>query len=114
MTSDVPDLQHQVSQELTLVQRTSKLTWIGGAFFFDDHDEGQVEITLYPTGTQIRPFSTIDAKRLGALRPGHLQVSSRVSLTGGVRYTDERKDLHNTGGDVPARHGSPHQSGVVL
>jgi hypothetical protein len=33
ITSDVPDLQHQVSQELTLVQRTSKLTWIGGAFF---------------------------------------------------------------------------------
>jgi iron complex outermembrane receptor protein len=25
-------------------------------------------------------------------------VSSRVSLTGGVRYTDERKDLDNTGG----------------
>ena len=26
-------------------------------------------------------------------------MSSRVSLTGGVRYTDEQKDLHNTGGE---------------
>ena len=47
-TIDVPDLQHQVSQELTLVRRTPKLTWIGGAFFFDEHNEGPVEITVYP------------------------------------------------------------------
>ena len=52
-TSDVPDVQHQVSQEVTLVQRTPKLTWIGGAFFFDEHNEGQVEITVYPSGIQI-------------------------------------------------------------
>ena len=42
-TSDVPDVQRQVSQELTLVQRRPTLTWIGGAFFFDEHDDGRVE-----------------------------------------------------------------------
>ena len=42
-TSDVPDLQRQVSQEVTLVQHTPKLTWIGGAFIYDEHNEGQVE-----------------------------------------------------------------------
>jgi iron complex outermembrane receptor protein len=99
LTSDVPDLQHQVSQELTLVQRTSKLTWIGGAFFFDDHNEGQVEITVYPRGTQIRPFATVRGNAWALFGQATYKMASRVSLTGGVRYTDEQKDLHNIGGE---------------
>ena len=55
----MPDLQHQFSQELTIVQRTPKLTWIGGVFFYEDHNEGQVEITVFPIATQIRPFAKI-------------------------------------------------------
>ena len=96
-TSDVPDVQRQVSQELTLVHRTSKLTWIGGVFFFDDHNEGQVEISVYPA-VQIRPFAKIGTTALAGFGEVTYGVSRRVSLTGGVRYTDEQKDLDNTGG----------------
>ena len=99
-TSDVPDLQRQVSQELTLVQRTPKLTWIGGVFFFDDHNEGQVEITLYcPSELRSGPSRRFDASAWALFGQATYSVSSRVSLTGGVRYTDEQKDLHNTGGE---------------
>ena len=71
-TSDVPDVQRQVSQELTLVQRTPKLTWIGGAFFFDEHNEGQVEITVYPADSD--PALCEDRNEgLGAVRPGDVQ-----------------------------------------
>ena len=113
-TSDVPDVQHQVSQELTLVQRTPKLTWIGGAFFFDEHNEGQVEITVYPSGIQIRPFATIRSKGLGALRPGHLQrVEPRVADgRSPVHGRAEGSRQHRRG--VPARDGNPRRSGVVL
>ena len=97
-TSDVPDVQRQVSQELTLVQRTPKLTWIGGAFFFDEHDEGQVEITVYTRRIQIRPFAKIGVKAWALFGQATYSLSRRVSLTGGVRYTDEQKDLDNTGG----------------
>jgi iron complex outermembrane receptor protein len=97
-TSDVPDLQRQFSQELTLVQRKPKLTWIGGAFFFDEHNEGQVEITVYPAQIQIRPFAKVGVKAWALFGQATYSVSSRVSLTGGLRYTDERKDLDNTGG----------------
>ena len=48
------------------MQRTPKLTWIGGAFFFDDHNEGQVEITRLSQRIQIRPFAKIGDKA-GAL-----------------------------------------------
>ena len=41
-------------------------------------------------------------------------MSSRVSLTGGVRYTDEQKDLHNTGGVYRLGTAILNQSGVVL
>jgi iron complex outermembrane recepter protein len=96
-TSDVPDFQRQVSQELTLVQRTPKLTWIGGGFFYDEHNEGQVEISVYPA-VQIRPFARIETKALAGFGEVTYGLSRRVSLTAGVRYTDEQKDLDNTGG----------------
>jgi iron complex outermembrane receptor protein len=97
-TSDVPDVQRQVSQELTLVQRTGKLTWIGGGFFFDEHYEGQVEITVYPSQTQTRPFAKIGVKAGALFGQATYSLTRRVSLTGGVRYTNEQKDLDNTGG----------------
>lgn len=97
-TSDVPDLQRQFSQELTLVQRKPKLTWIGGAFFFDEHNEGQVEITVLPPQIQIRPFAKVGVEAWALFGQATYSVSSHVSLTAGVRYTDERKDLDNTGG----------------
>jgi iron complex outermembrane receptor protein len=96
-TSDVPDVQRQLSQELTLVQRTPKLTWIAGAFFYDEHNGGQVEITFYPA-VQIRPFAKIGTKAGALFGQLTYSLTRRVSLTGGVRFTHEQKDLDNTGG----------------
>jgi iron complex outermembrane recepter protein len=97
-TSNVPDLHAQTSQELTVVKRTPRLTWIGGVFFYEDQNEGQVEITVYPAGTQIRPFARIGTGARALFGQGTYRVSSRVALTGGLRYTGERKNLDNTGG----------------
>ena len=96
-TSYAPSVQHQVSQELTLVQRTPKLTWIGGAFFFDEDAGGQVEITIYPL-IQIRPSAKSGVKAGALFGQATYSLTRGVSLTGGVRYTDEHKDLDNTGG----------------
>ena len=79
------------------MQRRSKLTWIGGAFFFDDHNEGRVEITVFPV-TQIRPFAQIGTDARALFGQATYSISNRVSVTGGVRYTHERKDLDSTGG----------------
>ena len=97
-TSDVPDLQRQASQELTLVRRTPKFTWIGGAFVYDEHNEGRVEITRVDRQIQIRPFAKVGVNAWALFGQATYSVSSRVSLTGGARYTDEQKDLDNTGG----------------
>jgi iron complex outermembrane recepter protein len=97
-TTDAPDLQRQVSQELTLAQRTSRVTWIGGVFLFDDRDDAQIEITQYGPRLQVRPFSTVDANARALFGQATYAVSSRLSLIGGLRYSDEEKNIHNIGG----------------
>ena len=94
--TDVPDVQRQTSEELTLTRRTPKLTWIGGAFVFEEHDEGRVEITVYPA--QIRPFAKIATNAWALFGQATYALSRRVSLTGGARYTDEKKAIDSTGG----------------
>ena len=92
------DVQHQISQEVTLVRRTPALTWIAGAFLFDEHDDGEIEVTAYATDTQSRPFATTGTRTWGPFGEATYRAWRRVSLTGGVRYTDERKDISSTGG----------------
>ena len=98
LTTDAPGVQRQVSQELTLAQRTPRLTWIAGVFWFDESEDGRIEITQYKPGTQLRPFSTVDASAWALFSQATYSLSSRVSLTGGIRYSDEQKDIHNVGG----------------
>jgi iron complex outermembrane receptor protein len=40
----------------------------------------------------------VDAKAWALFGQATFRVSSRVSLTGGVRYSDEQKETHNLGG----------------
>jgi iron complex outermembrane receptor protein len=54
------DVQHQISQEVTLVHRSPAFTWIGGAFFFDEDDDGQIEVTAYPTELPFAPCCALD------------------------------------------------------
>ena len=108
--SDVPDVQHQISEELTVMQRLPKLTWIGGAFLFDEDADAQVRITAYPA-IQLRPFSTYGANARSLFGQATFNVSRRVSLTGGARYTAKRKDLQTTGGGTcSALTSSPIQA----
>ena len=85
-TTDYSDVQRQTSQELTLVRRTPALTWIGGAFFFDEHDQQPgVELTLFGPRAAEPALREDRGTGVGALRPGHAtayRVASR--LTGGA------------------------------
>ena len=96
--TDVPDLQHQVSEELTVARGTPRLTLVGGAFFFRDHNEGQVEITNYPAMIADTPVRDDRHTGLGLFGQATYRASTRVSMSGGVRYSDEQKDLDTTGG----------------
>jgi iron complex outermembrane receptor protein len=92
------DVQHQISEEVTVVHQAPELTWVAGAFLFDEHDAGQIEVTAYPTATQSRPFATTDARASALFGQVTYPLASHLSLTGGLRYTDERKAIASTGG----------------
>ena len=63
-------------------------------------------------GVQMRPFSIVDTWAWALFGQATYGITGRVSLTAGVRYSDEQKDTHNTGGtyrlgtDVLAAPGS--------
>ena len=112
-TTDVPDVQHQTSEELTLMRRTPRLTWIGGAFFFEEHTEGRVEITVYPA-VQIRPFAKIGTNAWALFGQATYSLSSRVSVTGGHPIHGRAEGYRQHRRDVPARDEHPRQSELVL
>ena len=92
------DFARQISQELNIGGHVQKLTWLAGSFFYDEHGDGPVEITLFGPGVQRRPFSTVDTWAWALFGQATYAITGRVSVTAGVRYSDEQKDVHNTGG----------------
>jgi iron complex outermembrane recepter protein len=97
-TLDVVDTQRQFSQEVTLASQIPRLGWVGGAFFLDEHVDGPVLITLYGPGVQRRPHAVIDTQAWALFGEATYELSRRLSLTSGLRYSSEAKSLSNTGG----------------
>jgi iron complex outermembrane receptor protein len=95
---DVTDVQDQFSQEVTVAGRSPRLTWVGGVFFLDEHIDGPVLITLHGPGVQRRPHAIVDAQAWALFGDATYEVSPRISLTGGLRFSSESKSLSNTGG----------------
>jgi iron complex outermembrane receptor protein len=89
--------QHQWSEEVTLTHRQPRLTWIGGAFFFDEADRQTLEIDQ----AQARVRGLLDPRVTVGSAAGFGQatfdVSRSVAGIIGVRYTRERKEIANRG-----------------
>ena len=113
-TTDAPGVQRQVSQELTLAQRTPRLTWIAGVFLFDDNDRRSDRD--HPVRPSDSDPTLLDGRRqgLGAVRPGDLQPV-QPPVADGRRPVFERAEKYpQRRRCVPVGHGDPRQSGVVL
>ena len=102
-TSDVPNVQRQVSQELTLVQRTPKLTWIGGGFFYDEHYEGPVEITVYTRWVSDPALCEGRCQGGGAVRPGDVHPDTPTVADGWRTVYRRAEGSPQYGREVPAR-----------
>jgi len=99
-TLDVPELQHQFSQETTLSRRERKVTWLGGVYYFDERVGGgaPVLIDLLIPGLQLRPNGVGDTSAWALFGEVTRDFTDRTSVTGGLRYNDEEKAINNTGG----------------
>lgn len=112
---DLREMQHQVSQELTVAQQRSRLTWVAGVFALDEVDRQPTLVQLRDLRLENKLDPKVEANSTAGFGQGTLDLTRRVSLTAGLRGTRERKTIDNAGQiytlDLPLRvvAGSTYQ-----
>jgi iron complex outermembrane receptor protein len=94
------DADDSITQELQLISpETSKVQWIGGFFYYHDV-AGLTPLDI--SGAAAAPFSMIamNARQHSESYAGYAQttfeVAPKTHLTGGIRYTDDRRSIDGT------------------
>jgi iron complex outermembrane recepter protein len=98
VTTHNRELQHQLSQEITLSHEQAGLMWIGGAFFFSEADHQTLWVDQPPARIQTQLDPRVDARSGALFGQASVELTSRLSTTVGVRYTREEKEIDNAGG----------------
>ena len=85
------------SQELRLSGNTDKMGWILGAFYYDDNKD-TLEFNVPEVTAIFGPFgtngdATLDTETWAVFGQVEYSLTEQLALTGGIRYTDEQKDL---------------------
>ena len=103
----ISQADHQFSQELQLLSSTSSaFTWVVGAFFFDaksQYEPSDVHfdgVAVVPIPTFPREVTTLSSQKtvsIAGYGQGSFKVTDTLNLTGGLRYTSEKRILQ---GDV--------------
>jgi iron complex outermembrane receptor protein len=97
VTSHPHEQQYQFSEEATVSSRKKRLTWIGGVFLFDEHDQQPTVVGLVSRGLQNLLNPRVRAKSGALFGEAKIDVAPRASVTAGLRYSDERKAIDNSG-----------------
>ena len=104
--SRVHELQHQLSEELTVASRNARVTWVAGLFLFGERDREPSSTVLPGPRLEFRLEPDVDANANAAFGQATVSLTRRLSATAGLRYTHERKTIENSGGlytaDSPA------------
>jgi len=91
LTYDVTE-HDQFTQEFQLTGSTDRLDWAAGAFYYTADDSNYQSGTLYPGLLyQQDSFDSQDADNWAVFVHGVFSLTDRLSLTAGVRYTDDKK-----------------------
>jgi iron complex outermembrane receptor protein len=97
LTSHVHETQRQFSEELTIAHRQPRLTWIAGLFLFDETDRQPTIVGFGATRQETWLLPRVDAKAAALFGQATIGLTPRLSLTTGLRYSDERKAIDNAG-----------------
>jgi len=91
LTYDVTE-HDQFTQELQLTGSTDRLDWAAGVFYYTADDSNYQSGTLYPGLLyQQDSFDSQDADNWAVFVHGVFALTDQLSLTAGVRYTDDKK-----------------------
>jgi iron complex outermembrane receptor protein len=95
--SNIHEIHRQVSQEVTISQRRSGVTWIGGVFLFGDVDRQPTSVRLGGPRVENRLNPRVDTDTAAIFGHATLPITGRLSATAGLRYTNDRKTIVNEG-----------------
>jgi iron complex outermembrane receptor protein len=100
------EVQHLLSEEVTVASRDPRLTWIAGLFLFGEADRQPTSIVAPASRIESRVDPRVDAEASAVFGQATFALAPRVAVTTGLRYTHERKRIDNAGGvysiDSPA------------
>jgi iron complex outermembrane receptor protein len=97
LTSHVHETQHQFSEELTVTQTRGALTWLGGLFLFDETDRQPTIVGLGGPRLVNWLLPRVGAHASALFGQATMALWPRVSVTAGLRYSDESKTIDNAG-----------------
>ena len=93
--SHVHELQHQVSEEVTVAHRGPRVTWVTGLFFFGEVDRQPSSIFARGPRLENRLDPRVEASATAGFGQATVSLTPRVAVTAGLRYTHERKTIDN-------------------
>ena len=88
--TDLFEDQHQVSHELTVAGRTGRISYVAGAYVFDERIATDSTVTSFAANrSRLQPV--VNTRALAGF--GHLNyaLTGRLKMSAGVRYTRELK-----------------------
>ena len=96
-TSHVREIQHQLTEELTIAHQARRVSWIGGLFVLDEHDRQPVFVGLGGANLYNHLEPDVDATSRAVFGQATVVLTPRVSIAAGLRYTREEKTIANMG-----------------
>ena len=91
------EVQHQWSEELTVSQQRPGLSWIAGLFLLGEADRQPTSITLEAPRLQNLLEPHVTADNAAAFGQATIDVTRRVAVTAGLRYSRQHKTIDNAG-----------------
>ena len=91
VVTDLHEIQHQWSEELTLSGRQSGVTWVGGLFLLTDSDHQPTSLLLGDLGVENRFDPRVEASTGALFGQATISLTRSVPATAGLRFTRERK-----------------------
>ena len=92
------EIQHQVSEEVTVARKDPKLAWVAGLFFFGEADREPSSIFVRQARLEARLDPRVESDAAAGFGQATLSLTPRLAMTAGLRYTHERKTIDNAGG----------------
>jgi iron complex outermembrane receptor protein len=107
-TTGLTEDQNQLSQEFNLSGKVGRATYVAGLYYFDEHIEtGGDGVYAIAANFKTRPTPTVDTKAIAVYGQFDYALSERVTVTAGLRYSDETKDFDQLLNRVNGLTGAP-------